>query len=133
MAVTLNEVMKSIAEYYDSPLIEEDTFYTMEIPVGEEGRSQVVRGMVNEDHRGREALVIFSVIGEWDNSINADALLELNLKAPFVKIAKLDQHLIACGEQLLESCQVTEVVNLIEEIASFGDFLEEALYGVDDN
>ncbi len=133
MAVTLNEVMKSIAEYYDSPLIEEDTFYTMEIPVGEEGRTQVVRGMVNEDHRGREALVIFSIIGEWDNSINADALLELNLKAPFVKIAKLDSHLIVCGEQLLESCQVTEIVNLVEEIASFGDFLEEALYGIDDN
>ena len=133
MAVTLNEVMKSIAEYYDSPLIEEDTFYTMEIPVGEEGRSQIVRGMVNEDHRGRETLVIFSIIGDWDKNINADALLELNLKAPFVKIAKLDQHLIACGEQLLESCQVTEVVNLIEEIASFSDFLEEALYGIDDN
>ena len=133
MAVTLNEVMKSIAEYYDSPLIEEDTFYTMEIPVGEEGRTQVVRGMINEDHRGRETLVIFSIIGEWDKNINAEALLELNLKAPFAKIAKLDQHLIACGEQLLESCQVTEVVNLIEEIASFSDFLEEALYGIDDN
>ena len=133
MAVTLNDVMKSIADYYDSPLVEEDAFYTMEIPVGEEGRSQVVRGMVNEDHRGRETLVIFSVIGEWDKGINADALLELNLKAPFVKIAKLDQHLIACGEQLLESCQVTEVVNLVEEIASFGDFLEEALYGIDEN
>jgi hypothetical protein len=124
--------MEAIAVYYDSPLEATDELYTMEIPVGEDGRTQVVRGMITEDHRGREALVIFTITGEWSNNVDAGELLELNLRAPYVKIAKMDDKIIVCGEQLMESCQVAEVVNLVEEIASFGDFLEESLFGVDE-
>lgn len=128
---TLVEVMQAVADYYGSPLVEENGVYCLEVVVGDSGRTQVVHGTVQADRFDREVFLVFTKVGEWSPSINAEGLLELNLAAPYVKAAKFEDHIIACGDQLLDTCQVEEVVNLIEEVATFGDFLEETIFGSD--
>ncbi len=130
---TLVEVMQAVADYYGSSLTEDEGIYSLELVIGDGERTQVVHGTVQPDRIGREVFLVFTRVGDWSSEINAEALLELNLTAPYVKAAKFGDHLIACGDQLMETCQVDEVVNLIEEVANFGDFLEEAIFGGDSN
>jgi hypothetical protein len=128
---TLKEVMEGLAELYKSPLVFNEGIYSMEIPVGETGRTQVVNGTVHQDRYGRDVLLVCTRVGEWSGDLPSDVLLELNLVAPYVKTAKLKNHLIACGDQILETCQVGEVFHLMGEVAAFGDFLEEQIFGSD--
>jgi len=130
---TLLEVMEAVADYYGSPLVEDSGVYSLEIVVGDGERTQVVHGTVQQDRFGRDVFMVFTRVGEWSDAISAEGLLELNVTAPYVKAAKFGGHLIACGDQLLDTCQVEEVVNIIEEVANFGDFLEEAIFGSDSN
>jgi hypothetical protein len=130
---TLVEIMQAVADYYGSPLVEDNGVYSLEIVTGDGERTQVVHGTVQRDRVGRDVFMVFTRVGEWDERINAEGLLELNLTAPYVKAAKFGGHLIACGDQLLDTCQVEEVVNVIEEVANFGDYLEEAIFGSDSN
>jgi hypothetical protein len=130
---TLKGVMQAVADYYGSPLVEDNGVYSLEVVIGDGDRTQVVHGTVQSDRFGRDVFLVFTRVGEWSDVMNAEGLLELNLTAPYVKAAKFGGNLIACGDQLLETCQVEEVVNLVEEVASFGDFLEEAIFGDDSN
>lgn len=130
---TLLEIMQAVADYYGSPLVKDNGVYSLELVIGDDERTQVVHGTVQQDRFGRDVFMVFTRVGEWDEGINTEGLLELNLTAPYVKTAKFGGHLIACGDQLLDTCQVEEVINIIEEVANFGDYLEEAIFGSDSN
>jgi hypothetical protein len=131
MLVTLTETMKAIASHFGSALLLNDDTYTMEIAIGDQGRTQVVTGRVMQDYKGRDMLMILTLVGDWKHNLHVTELLEMNLMASYVKIAKLDEKLVVCAEQLMESCEVSEVVNMVEECAAFGDFLEEKFYKTD--
>jgi hypothetical protein len=131
MMITLTETMKAIASHFGSALLLNDDIYTMEIPVGDKGRTQVITGRVIKDFKGRDMLMILTMVGDWKQNLHLTELLEFNLLASYVKIAKLEDKLIVCAEQLMESCEVTEVINMVEECAAFGDYLEEKLFKKD--
>lgn len=129
--VTLDDVMRGIAEYFGSPLVEEGDVYSLEIPVGDEGRTQVVYGTIINDRFGRDALYVFSRVGDFHQDIDTAELLRVNMGATYVKVALFENTIVACGDQLLETCETDEVVNLVSEVASFGDWLEENIFGID--
>jgi hypothetical protein len=129
--VTFEEIMQGIADFYNSPLVEEDGVYFCEIPVGDKGRSQVVYGSIIQDRFGRDAIFVFTKVGDYSEDINTAELLRVNMGATYVKVALYEETIIASGDQLMETCEQDELINLVQEVASFGDWLEENIFGID--
>lgn len=137
MMNNLGKFMQQVAEAMGAKFAESgDNVYSITIPL-DDSRSQEVYGLLVEGHPaadGEQVVLFMSAVGNLDPRINLSDLLRENYGPIYSKVCLYGEDAImVAASTILESADVNEVVVMIEEIASFADYLEDKYFGVDLN
>jgi hypothetical protein len=126
----LGHLMQDLAEAMGVTFQAFEGTYSLEMPTPG-GRSQVVHAFVQESGIEGDMIVFYTPVGDVDEGIDWQSLLELNVGTIYARVGIIEDQIVVLAGQMLDSADVSEVIAILSEVGTLGDMLESLFYGED--